>query len=478
MRCLIGLVVLLLVACTSEPTPKPPDVLLIVMDTVRADRLQTYGAERPTSRQLQAIGQAGVVFTDVTADGTWTWPGHGSLFTGEPPWVHGAHWSVDPAKAGKVNPETGYWEVSPLRADLPTLAERFSEAGYTTVALSANSLLDPALGLTRGFERAEWLKRDSTVVEAATALIGEPRDKPLFLLVNLMAAHSPYTVAPEVPWSAAHRRMFIPDTTPRWMVPYKLQRRPPALALTERAGPGKLSGEEAYSKGTLKLREEDLSFIRDLYDGELIRLDKALAMLVNAWTASGRTQDIVAVTSDHGEYLGEHGQIGHGFTVFNEVTQIPMVIAAPGRIPADLKVATPVQLSDLYGTLLDFSGVQPGAKGSLRGVIQGEPRPGPIQAAAWPMADWAAHVGGRFKLGHRLYREGRYALVTDTAGGAALYDMHADPNMLKDLSGEQGERLSTMKQAAATAFPEATSQGRVQVPDEALRQLKALGYVE
>jgi len=469
----------LLAACTSKP--RPPDVLLIVMDTVRADRLQTYGHHRPTSRQLEAIGRAGVVFMDVTADGTWTWPGHASLFTGEPPWVHGAHWSTDPAAAGQVNPETGYWEVSPMREDLPTLAERFGAAGYKTVALSANSLLDPALGLTRGFERAEWLKRDRTVVEAALALITKPRDKPLFLVVNLMAAHSPYTLAPEVPWSAFHmnkHQILGPEASATWVAPYKLARTPPALALTERATPDGMTGEEAYAKGTLKLQEADKRFIRDLYDGELIRLDKALALMVNAWTNSGRTTDIVAVTSDHGEYLGEHGQIGHGFTVFGEVTRIPMVIAAPGRLPADLQVATPVQLSDLYGTLLDLSGVEPGAKGSLRGVVQGQPRPGPIRSAAWPMAEWAGHVGGRFALGHRLYREGTQALIQDTAGGATLYDLREDPGMLHDLSAQDPAGLSQLKAAAADAFPETASAGRVQVPDEALRQLRALGYVE
>jgi arylsulfatase A-like enzyme len=470
------LVVLVMVACTSKP--RPPDVLLIVMDTVRADRLQTYGAERPTSRQLSAIAGAGVRFTDTTADGSWTWPSHASLFTGEPPWVHGAHWSAAPEDAGVVNPKTGYWQVSPMRSDLPTLAERFGAAGYQTVALSSNSLLDPALGLTRGFERAEWLKRDSNVVEAARALMAQPTDKPLFLMINLMAAHSPYTVAPEVPWSVSHRRMFMPQTTPGWMKPYKLSRIPPALALTERRAVGGLTGEEAYAKGELKLRPEDLSFIRDLYDGELIRLDKALALLVAGWTGSGRTRDIVAVTSDHGEYLGEHGQIGHGLTVFPEVTHVPMVIAAPGRLPAGTTVATPVQLSDLYGTLLDLSGVAPGEPGSLRGVIEGEVRPGPIQAAAWPMAEWAGHVGGRFKLGHRLYREGKHVLMTDTSGGAGLYELSEDPGMVRDRSAQDPTRLERMRAASADAFPESVSAGQVQVPDEALRQLQALGYME
>jgi arylsulfatase A-like enzyme len=89
------LAVALLVACCTVSAPEPeaelPDVLLVVLDTVRADRLSTYGYERPTSIQLDALAQAGVVFEDVTAPASWTWPSHASLFTGTPPWVHGAH---------------------------------------------------------------------------------------------------------------------------------------------------------------------------------------------------------------------------------------------------------------------------------------------------------------------------------------------------------------------------------------------------
>ena len=84
-----ALVLALLMGC-SEPAPKKPDVMVVVLDTVRADRLGSYGAARPTSNQLQAIADAGVQFMDVTASGTWTWPSHAALFTGEPPWVSGA----------------------------------------------------------------------------------------------------------------------------------------------------------------------------------------------------------------------------------------------------------------------------------------------------------------------------------------------------------------------------------------------------
>jgi arylsulfatase A-like enzyme len=474
----LGLALALVTGCTAEvQNTGHPDVLLVVMDTVRADRLHTFGHTRPTSNQLDAIAQAGVRFTDVTADGTWTWPGHASLFTGEPPWVHGAHWSEDKAVAGKVNAETGYWEVSPMREDLPTLAERFAGAGYRCVSLSANSLLAPALGLTRGFERAEWLKWDGAVVEAASGAMKASDPRPLFLTINLMAAHAPYGLVPEVPWSAGHAPALNPDTMPTWVAPYRMDRTPSALGLTERAQPGGLTGEEAYAKGELRLDETDLAMIRDLYDGELVRIDKALSQLIGDWNQSGRGQGVVLVTADHGEYLGEHGQIGHGFSVFREVTHVPLVIAAPGRLRRGQTVDTPVQLSDVFDTLLDLADLESSAPKSLVAVADGAARSGPIRAAAWPMADWAQKVGGRFTVGHRLYREADDVLLLDTTGAAALF--HArDTAMMNDRSVSEPERTARLVALAQDAFPEAQSSGRIRVPDEALLQLKALGYTE
>lgn len=466
-----ALLALLLSAGCVLFEPPPPDVMVVVLDTVRADRLKTYGGSRSTSNQLDAIADAGVVFHDVTASGTWTWPSHAALFTGEPPWVSGAHWS---SQSDTVDEKTGFWTVSPMRTDLPTLAERFDEAGYRTVSLASNSLLDPKLGLTRGFDRAEWLKRDESVVEAVKALLSEPDPRPLFLFVNLMAAHAPYTLAPAVPWSNNHRRMLHSEKGPDWVKRYRSDRIPPALALGQRPGPGQLTGEEAYAKGTLKLTDLDLRFIEDLYDGELVRLDLAMVEIVGAWNRSGRGSGIMAVTSDHGEYLGEHGLIGHGIRVFDEVTRVPLVIAAPGRLEQGVAVHTPVQLRDLYPTLLDLAGIEKETPGSLVAVAGGAPREGPILSRAWPMPVFSRNVGGRYAQGQRLYREGSTAFVVGDDGQGTLFSLAADRSMTIAVQ----EDLAPWAKKASTAFPEATVSGAVTVPDEALQQLKALGYME
>ena len=460
----------LLMGC-FESAPKKPDVMVVVLDTVRADRLGTYGAKRPTSNQLQAVADAGVQFTDVTTSGTWTWPSHAALFTGEPPWISGAHWSKS---AAEVDPSSGYWKMSPLRDEFPTLAEKFSAAGYRTVSLSANSLLDPKLGLTRGFERAVWLETDELVLADAKQVLSDQDERPLFLFVNLMAAHAPYTVATEVPWSHRHSERIQAASETDWLHVYSADRDPPALALNFRPGPEQRTGEEAYARGDLKLSPEDRSLIEDLYDGELVRLDKAMVELIRAWNDYGHSDGVVAITSDHGEYLGEHGLIGHGIRAFTEVTRVPMVLAAPGRLDPGVQVETPIQLRDLYATLLDLSGVEEGATGSLVPVIAGGPRPGPIVSRAWPVPVFAKNVGEPYTLGHRLYREGDDAVVVRDDGEAFLYNVKTDPQMLRPRTDD----VSPWVKRAMAAIPDDPGAGSLQIPEEALQQLRALGYVQ
>ncbi len=463
-------VLAVLCGCTTQIAPRP-DVLLVVLDTVRADRLGVYGATRPTSAQFDAIASAGVLFEDVTTSGTWTWPSHAALFTGEPPWVSGAHWSD---ASDEVDPSTGYWRMSPMRTDLPTLAERFSAAGYRTVSLASNSLLDPKLGLTRGFERAEWLKQDAVVVAEAKALLANNDPRPLFLFVNLMAAHAPYALSPEVPWSRQHKARFLEADADGWVARYSAGRVPPALALNQRPSPDKLTGEEAFAKGELVLDAEDLEFIRDLYDGEMLRLDRAMVELVGAWNANGHGDGIVAVTSDHGEYLGEHGLIGHGLRVYEQVTHIPLVIAAPGRLEAGLRVSTPVSLRDVYPTLIELSGIEEDLAGSLLPVVGGKKRRGPILARAWPMPVFAKNVGGAFTQGQRLFREGETAVLIRDDGVSAVFDLKADPSMTKP----KGAPSAALLKRAREAMPDVSHTESLAVPAEAVEQLRALGYVQ
>jgi hypothetical protein len=186
--------------------------LLVVLDTVRADALGSYGNSYPTSPQFDAIAEAGGLFEDITAPGSWTWPSHASLFTGLAPWEHGAHAaSVDTG----VSLKGEQLRVTPMREDVPTLAEQFGQTGYGTHAVAVNRLLGQPLGLTRGFDSVQIKSDDPGAVDLAIARMGG--EEPLFLFINLMTAHSPYHQTPAT-WAARHS---LSEHT--WTAPYLVE---------------------------------------------------------------------------------------------------------------------------------------------------------------------------------------------------------------------------------------------------------------
>ena len=458
-----------LLACsgpTIEAPPRRPDVMLVVLDTVRADRLSAYGHDRPTSLQLEAIAAAGVRFVDVTAPAPWTWPSHASLFTGLHPWEHGAHWADDPARMIEFAQGDDGWQLAPMRADVPTLAERFGAAGYRTHALSANCLLHPDLGLMRGFSEASCAKNDAEIVASARAVLGAADEQPLLLFVNLLSAHGPYLVAPEVPFSAQHTAAFSPGGLD-WAAPY-LEPSAPGLNLQRYPDESGLNGEMAYASGALEIPAADLPAIADLYDGDLVRLDHALKVLVEAWNSGGHGGGILAVTSDHGELLGAHRRIGHGGDVLEELLQVPLVIAAPGRVEAGSTVEAPVGLHRLGATLLSLAGVDPGGLPGAS-LLSGEA--GPVYAGVWGLPYWGERVDPRFAVSRRYVRDAGYtALMAEgeaavVRGAAGVVD---DPVVIDRFT-------ALLAPTFDETLPEMSSPT---VSENTAELLEALGYVE
>ena len=456
-----------LLACSGTVIqPPPPDVMLVVLDTVRADRLSAYGHHRPTSLQLEAIAAAGVRFADVTSPAPWTWPSHASLFTGLYPWEHGAHWADDPDRMIAFAKGDEGWQLAPMRTDVPTLAERFSAAGYRTHALSANCLLHPDLGLMRGFSEASCAENDAEIVARAQAVLGAEDDKPLLLFVNLLSAHGPYLVAPEVPFSAQHTAAFSPGGLD-WAAPY-LEPSAPGLNLQRYPDGAGINGEMAYASGALEIPPADLPAIADLYDGDLIRLDHALKALVEAWNAGGHGGGILAVTSDHGELLGGHSRIGHGGDVVTGLLQVPLVIAAPGRLDAGTTVETPVGLHRLGATLLSLAGVEPdGFAGDS--LLSGAA--GPVYAGVWGLPYWGERVDPRFAVSRRYVREDGYTAMM-AAGGEAVVrtadELIQDPAVI--------ERFTAL---LAPTFDETLPDMETPtVSEQTAEMLESLGYVE
>jgi len=457
-------------------SPTRPDVLLVVLDTVRADHTSTYGYARETTPRLDALAEVGVVFEDVTAPAPWTWPSHASLFTGEPPWIHGAH-----LVAGTGSPETQDrfgMAVGSLRPDLPTLAERFAASGYRTHALVVNDWLNPDLGLLRGFEHAELFESDARLIEAAARVMAEPDERPLLLFLNVMTAHSPFRDGPG-PWALPDRDFLDPESAPVWVRPYLTSDLPRGVHLSQVEARGGATGVVRYAAGQLEIPRPDMTKLRRLYDAGVRGADFVLGRVLERWIAKS-PHGVVAVTSDHGESFGEHGALDHRVSLYPEVLRVPLVVAAPDRLPAGARVGEPVGLHDLHPTLLDLAGIETPSRSLVSLTGGGEARE-PIVAAAWPDPVWAEHAGGRFSRHWRLFRRGPWALLIPDGDvkDAELYDLASDPDMREDLAAREPERLKTLADAAAAHFGAQRGDAftpPLEIPDAVADQLQRLGY--
>ena len=463
---------LLLMACTSrEPVAERPDVLVVVVDTLRADALSAYGNPRATTPQMNALAESGVLFEDVTASGSWTWPSHAALFTGKPQWVNGARTRSAPLESASGD-DSRLAQVTPMRTDLPTLAGLLSEAGYQATALSENSWLHPSLGLTRGFGRAEVIQGCNPINDQLTQTLTQGGDTPQLAFINLLMAHAPWQLTP-APWSQAHTETLAHP--PEWAAPFVIAQ-PPTLDLYRPAGEGLPSGFQSYMAGSHAIPESGLAMIRDLYEGEVAAVDYCLNRLLNTWLAHS-PDGIVVLTSDHGEYLGERGLLEHGQTIWREVTAVPLIIAAPGRLTAGQRVATPVQLHDVPGTILELVGLEADMP-SLLPIIGGAPRSGPILAAAWHHPEPAEGIGGPFLHDWFLYREGSEVLVWSPTGTDQLFDLSTDKAAQNDLAAARPERVAALRAAAAEAYPVHDTTGTLTLAPDIEEALREMGYLE
>ncbi len=443
----------LLISCSGAPEDRP-SVLLVVLDTVRSDHTSLGGAPPARTPQLTAIATAGTTWTQVTAPGAWTWPSHASLFTGEAPWVHGAHGAS--REEGMTLKDT--LRVTPLREDLPTLAERFAEAGYRTEALVANRLLSRPLGLTRGFDRVEHAGADEEVVRQAIERM--PGEQPLLMFVNLMGAHSPYCPSDLGPVRAEH------VGAQAWTEPY---RSGPCLSFFTTQP----SGVEEYMAGRLEIPAQGLQLLDGLYSGEILEVDRQLNRLLTAWQLE-QPGGVLVVTSDHGEYLGEHGLLEHSGSVYSQLTHVPLVLAGPG-VPAGVRDDTPVQLQDLFGTMLELAGIERTPHSLARPGSM--PADRAITSAAWVRPHLADSVGGRFAQPWRSLRRGDEAVIL-VGDAVELYDLAGDPGMLVDRAAESPERAQELGAEARELIPTKAADGGLKVDAELIQQLEALGYIQ
>lgn len=340
----IGLVVRLLTfigagtplpATPSAAADTPPNVILIIVDAVRAGHVSAYGYERPTTPNLDAlIAAEGALFEDAATSSPWTCPSNAAIMTGRSPSRVGATWET-------IN--------NTVPAQEQTLAEYLHDAGYYTAGfISSVYCMKGAIGFGQGFDHYDDSFSDRPTSDKARAeevndLVIDWLDntwtptlsgtQPLFLLAYYFDPHSWYDPLP--PYDTLYDMDYTGSITPAVFG----------------------DGETAMT-GELQLTERDVEHVVALYDGEITYWDFHLEALLSHLDTVGLLQNsLIVVTTDHGEMLGEHEQWAHAGSLYEEVIRIPLLMRYSGVITPGLRIDTPVQSMDLMPTILDYAGI-------------------------------------------------------------------------------------------------------------------------
>ena len=331
-----------LASCSSEPE-RPPSVLLISLDTLRADALSCYGNPRPTSPTLDALAAEGARFDEAMAHAPNTAPSHASLFTGVTPWTH------------RVENRVGDG-LHQLPDEFVTLAEVFAERGYATTACTDGGSLAGSWNLDQGFEvytavREGTAAQVDRMLDHLDATADETR--PRFLFLHSYETHQP--TLPPLDLLARFRSDPDYDGVVR--------EREQALRREARGRKRPVPRSNVLREGFEDFGPDDVTYLWDLYLASLASADREVGRFLDELAARGLDEDLwVIVTSDHGEEFGEHGYFGHRQLLY-ETLRVPLIVRPPrgsdvawrGRV-----VDERVGLVDLHATLLDLADGRPG----------------------------------------------------------------------------------------------------------------------
>lgn len=425
-----------------------PNIVLVVFDTARWDRFGCYGYERPTTPTVDALAKDGLRVETMIANGPWTLPSHGSLFTGLYPSQHGSQWGTGPR----------------LRdAAAPTMAEWLGSLGYETVCVTSNGLISPRTALSRGFDRYafrldlergwrrvarripkvllggdsggrimnRWMRRE----------LGRVR-RPMFLFVNYLECHWSY---------APPRRLARRVGGPAFRLGEGLRYR---AGVAARVGPW-----EAVARADRRT----LDIYSALYDGELANVDRHLDELMDVLSRTGHLPEgstLVMVTSDHGEHLGEHGLADHHASLDDHLLRVPFVAWGPGLIERRTRGRL-CELVDVLPSLARLLGRDlsvPHLEGRRTDLFQ------PASDSfgeEYAFAEWRAwNERERQRLSRRnpsydftglardlvCVRDRRFKLVRSAGGAEVLYDLAADPEEEADVAASRPDTVRRLRE--------------------------------
>ncbi len=437
------------------------NVILISIDTLRADHLGSYGYARDTSPNIDALSQDGALFTNTYASSSWTLPSHVSLLTSQ----HGVHHQV-------------YHDDERMDPELLTLAEKFRGHGYSCVAFTGGGFVSSAYGFAKGFDIYDEgsggvFQRDSAarLSRAVSEWLDKNKERKFFLFLHTYQTHSPYECPPP------YKVMFLNDDS--------------LFGSADLFN--HLGGKENLYRSLPPAERQNLI---DLYDGEIRYVDdRFIGPLVSQLKSLGLyDRTFIVFTSDHGEEFFDHGAWGHGQSVYDELLKVPLILKFPSSKYKGQQVDTIVSLIDIMPTLLEESGWnQPDLEldgQSLIPILEGRETQSRIFLADIGQNVMQSHVPKKIATN----RGARKLILNDQYTGEDLAFFQVAPKKpdqveLFDLFSDPGEYVNVANQNPSLAnallrwineFYAAARKAKTHkaVVDQSVKdQLKALGYI-
>lgn len=467
---------------STTPQPARPNIIFVLVDTLRADRVGVYGRRLPSlTPTIDEVAAEGVTFERAIAQAPWTQPSIASMFTSYNPSVHQV-FSYE-AAAVELSPYEHH-TVTVLADEFQTLAECLKAGGYVTAGSVANPVILPEYGFRQGFDHydttfadlSNQMSGDGVNEAAITWLKQRDTSKPFFLYLHYMDVHGPYNSGPQ----------FVDDLLDA------VEKNPNKRLLTpvERSRLGYLGKLPRNCPNPQ--RHFRLTRFREYwvarYESGIREFDYHFASLRAKLSEMGLWDEAyVIITADHGEALCEHGLWSHGYTTHHSDLHVPLILRWPGKLPpgngqlpAGKRVSDTVRLIDVMPTLLAQLSLQQSADWPVQGVsllplISGHPFSEPLRAFAEGVKSGPKQQA--------LYQDEWKLILTLETGRRQLFNPYDDYDEQIDLSARETERLDALsvmlrKQAEVNeqlATNVATS--RVTVPAEQVERLKSLGYV-
>ena len=469
-------------AAACAPAGPPPSIVVVIIDTLRADHIGSYGyGENPTTPNLDARATSAALFERAFSTAPWTLPAIGSILTGQLPARHAAggrfvsaadsHAAGDPGSAPATElVDHGRRIFFRLDDSIPTLAQRLTDAGYATAAIVNNSFLAPEFGLERGFATYDYdarrpERRAADASDRALAWLAErpEGDEPLFLLLHYFDPHMKYGAPP--PFLGRFAGRHAGD---QFALPLD-DFRPLRASIRERA--------EGWQR--------DAALQEALYDEEIAYVDHQLERVLDVLEARGFFEHgYLVVTSDHGEEFQDHGGMEHGHTLYNELIRVPFLVWGPGVVPG--RYPLPVSLVDVMPTLLEAARLpaEPGIEGvSLWQVL--EEGPATARASALPFDRPLFAERPLYGDAKKAVIRWPWKLLADLGDQAEVaFDLETDPDEndpreLIDLDAQGQDRLLSMlavlQEMMTRTNPDA-GEGAV-LSEATIRRLRELGYI-